>query len=297
MYLTGFADEAAVDIDGQILATKTLDWKSIEARSINGVNIHDLPEDEFDAVCSKLAEAGIEVNCFGSTIANWGTPITEPFETDLEKVRRTIPRMQKLGTKLIRVMSYALLQDENGQVLEDQLEQERFRRLREMTDMFLDAGITPVHENCANYGGMGWTYSLKMVEHVPGLKLVFDTGNPVLNDDFSKDKPYPKQSSWEFYSRVKEHIVYIHIKDGIFDPNINDLQYTFPGEGDGDVKKIVKDLFESGYDVGLSMEPHMAVVFHDESVQSDAQARFDNYVEYGKRFMKLVEELGFSLKQ
>ena len=45
------------------------------------------------------------------------------------------------------------------------------------------------------------------------------------------------------------------------------------------------------------MEPHMTVVFHDESVQADDKVRFDNYVEYGQRFMKLVEKLGFSLKQ
>jgi sugar phosphate isomerase/epimerase len=261
------------------------------------VNIHDIPEDTFALVCSKLAEAGIEINCFGSTIANWGTSIASPFEDDLGKVRRAIPRMQRLGTTLIRVMSYALLQGENGHILEDQMEEERFRRLREITNMFLDAGITPVHENCANYGGMGWTYSLKMLENVPGLKLVFDTGNPVLNDDFSKNKPYPKQSSWEFYAQLKEHIVYVHIKDGIFDPQRNDLHYTFPGEGHGDVKKIVKDLLESGYDGGFSMEPHMTVVFHDESVQADDKVRFDNYVEYGQRFMKFVEELGFSLKQ
>lgn len=293
MYLTGFVDEAAVDIDGQILATKTLGWKYIEARNINGVNIHDLPEDEFEVVCSKLVEAGIKINCFGSTIANWGTPITSPFERDLEKVRRVILRMQRLGTQLIRVMSYALLRDENGRVAEDQMEEERFRRLREMTNMFTEAGITPVHENCMNYGGMGWTYSLKMLENVPGLKLVFDTGNPVLNDDFSKNTPYPKQSPWEFYSQLKEHIVYIHIKDGIFDSQMNDLIYTFPGEGHGDLKRIVRDLLESGYDGGFSMEPHMAVVFHDESVQSEGTFRFDNYVEYGQRFMQLVEELGF----
>ncbi len=293
MYFTGFADEAAADIDGQILATKTLGWKYIEARNINGVNIHDLPEDEFEVVCSKLAEARIEINCFGSTIANWGTPITNSFEGDLEKVRRAIPRMQKSGAKLIRIMSYALLQDKNGQILEDQREKERFRRLHEITSMFTDAGITPVHENCMNYGGMGWTYSLKMLENIPGLKLVFDTGNPVLNDDFSKNTPYPKQSSWEFYSQLKDHIVYIHIKDGIFDLQTHDLIYTFPGEGHGDVKRIVRDLLESGYAGGFSMEPHMAVVFHDESVQSEGTFRFDNYVEYGQQFMKLVEELGF----
>ncbi|MBD3306321.1 TIM barrel protein [candidate division KSB3 bacterium] len=297
MYCTGFADEAADTLDGQIRATKTLGWRHIEARNIDGVNIHDLPDEAFDKVCATLADAGVEINCFGSTIANWGTPITAPFEADLEKVRRAIPRMQRLGAKLIRIMSYALVQDEQGRVLDDQMEAERFRRLREITTMFTDAGITPVHENCMDYGGMGWPYSLKMLEHVPGLKLVFDTGNPVINDDFSKPKPYPKQSAWEFYTQLKDHIVYVHIKDGVFDPQVNpdDLTYTFPGEGHGDVKRIVQDLCDRGYDGGFSMEPHMAVVFHDQSVQSDADVRFENYVEYGRRFMTLLKEVGCPL--
>ena len=34
MYYTGFADEAAIGIDGQIRATKELGWKFIETRKI-----------------------------------------------------------------------------------------------------------------------------------------------------------------------------------------------------------------------------------------------------------------------
>ena len=71
MFFTGFADEAATGIDGQIEATLKLGWKNIECRSIDNVNLHDLPEDKFEEVCGKLADAGIAVNCFGSTVANW----------------------------------------------------------------------------------------------------------------------------------------------------------------------------------------------------------------------------------
>ena len=39
MYYTGFADEAAPDIDGQIRATKALGWGHIESRNIDGENI------------------------------------------------------------------------------------------------------------------------------------------------------------------------------------------------------------------------------------------------------------------
>ncbi|HBG26449.1 MAG: xylose isomerase [Planctomycetes bacterium GWF2_41_51] len=290
MYLTGFADEAAKDIDGQIRATKELGWANIESRSINGKNIHDISDEEFDIVCGKLADAGVKINCFGSAIANWGKKITESFDSSVAEAERAIPRMQKLGCKLIRIMSFAVI---DGREPEEQMEQERFRRVRELKKMFDDAGVTAVHENCMNYGGMGWTYTLELIENVPGLKLVFDTGNPVFTDDRTKAKPYPKQSAWEFYKNVKEHIEYIHIKDGIWNKSENKIQYTFAGEGNGDVKRIVKDLLDSGYDGGISMEPHLAAVFHDESVQSEEAIKYANYVEYGRRFMKLLKEIGY----
>jgi sugar phosphate isomerase/epimerase len=288
MYFTGFADEAAQSLAGQIQATKALGWSNIEARSIDGVNIHDLPDDKFNQVADAFDKAGIHVNCFGSTICNWAKKVTDDFDITLQEVNRAIPRMQRLGTKLIRIMSYARMDDREPH---DQLQEERFRRLREVTRRFLDAGIQPVHENCMNYGGMGWPFTLELLENVPGLRLVFDTGNCVGNDDKSKPKPYPKQSSWEFYDHVKEAVAYIHIKDGHFDHDRQALVCTWPGEGDGDVKRILQDAFSRGYDGGLSIEPHMQVVFHDASIQADPQARFDNYVEYGRRLVDLVKRL------
>lgn len=288
MYLTGFADEAAADIDGQIRATKQLGWENIESRNIDGVNIHDISDIEFDAVYGKLQDAGIKINCFGSAVASWGKRIDEPFDVTLEEAKRAIPRMQRLGTKLIRIMSFAVLPDRGP---DDQMEEERFRRLRELHKMFVGAGITPVHENCMNYGGMGWQYTLRLVENVPGLKLLFDTGNPVFTDDRAKPKPYPKQSSWEFYSHIKEHIAYIHIKDGLWDDKENKTVFTYPGEGQGDVRRVVKDMLENGYCGGISIEPHLAVVFHDESVRSEEGSQICNYVEYGRRMMRMLDEI------
>jgi sugar phosphate isomerase/epimerase len=296
MYLTGFADEAGTSIETQIKATQELGWTNIESRNIDGVNIHDLSDEAFDAVVAKLEAAGVSINCFGSAIANWACQVTSPFEETLVQIERTIPRMQRLGCKLIRIMSYAVLKDEDGKDLPDQMKEERFRRVREMVRLFTEAGITPVHENCMNYGGMSYQHSLELIENAPGLKLVFDTGNPVFTDDRSKPAPYPKQSAWEFYSKVKEHIAYVHIKDalycsenpgGVF-PKSN---FTFAGEGDGDVKRIVKDLMESGYDGGISMEPHLAVVFHDDSQVSSDEVKYSNYVEYGRRFEALLKEV------
>ena len=287
MYLTGLADEAAQMIDGQIIATKELGWKYIESRNISGSNIIDISDADFDLVCEKLDAASIKINCFGSAIANWAKQITDPHETSFEEIRKALPRMQKLGTTLIRIMSYAVLEN---RAPDNQMENERFKKLREIKKIFDDAGIVAVHENCMNYGGMGWIYTLRLVENVPGLRLVFDTGNPVFIDDRNKPQPWPKQSSWDFYKNVKEHISYVHIKDGIWHENEKYCEYTFPGEGNGDVLKIVKDMLNDGYDGGFSIEPHMAVTFHDASKVASEKTMSENYIRYGRKFEQLLKK-------
>jgi len=287
-YYTGFADEAGADLETQIRATRALGWSCLEARNIGGRNIHDLSDAEFDQVCGRLDEAGLRVNCFGSAIANWAKAITDPFDSSLAEARRAIPRMQRLGTQLVRIMSFAVIKDRPP---DDQMAEERFRRVRELQQMFTDAGLTPLHENCMNYGGMGYTYTLRLLEAVPGLRLVFDTGNPVFSDDRSKAAPCPKQSAFTFYAQVRDFVSYIHIKDGIWNAAEGRTRYTFPGEGHGDVPEILADLIGRGYAGGISIEPHLAVVHHDSTVRSEAAVRFDNYVEYGRRLMALVERL------
>lgn len=295
MYFTGFADEASPSLDDQIKVTRELGWTNIEARkvalgSFPAGMIHDIPDAAFELLAEKLGKAGVKINCFGSAVANWGKKIEDPFEITAQEIKRCIPRMQMLGAKLIRIMSYAVREGE------DQMEKERFSRLREICRMFTDAGIIAVHENCMNYGGMGWPFTLKLLDNVPGLKLVFDTGNPVDSADRSKPKPYPKQSSWEFYEHVRDHVVYIHIKDGMLDPAGGKMICTFPGEGQGNVRRIVKDLLSRGYDGGISIEPHMGAVFHDPNSQHSLDAAAI-YVAYGRRMMAMTESIRAELQQ
>ncbi|MGB8356362.1 MAG: sugar phosphate isomerase/epimerase family protein [Chthoniobacteraceae bacterium] len=290
IHLTGFADEAGVSLETQIKATKELGWTNIEMRNVQAgdfpaANLHDIPDAAFELVVEKLAAESITINSFGSAIANGAKKIEDPFETTRAEARRAIPRMQRLGTKLIRIMSYPIRKD-----TDDQMEPERFRRLRELQQMFSDAGLTLVHENCGNYGGMSWSHTLKLLENVPGLKLVYDTGNPVHDDDYSRPEPRPKQSSWEFYSHVKEHIAYIHVKDGIFDTGNNKLQWCFPGEGQGDVKRILTDIIASGYTGGISIEPHMGPALPDTTLSRE-QNCYQTYIEYGRRLEKLIASL------
>ena len=68
--------------------------------------------------------------------------------------------------------------------------------------------------------------------------------------------------------------------------------FTYKADDKGlELKKILTDAFARGYDGGISIEPHMQVVFHDASIKADPQAMYDNYVEYGKRIMAMVAEI------
>ena len=168
MYLTGFADEVSSSIEDQIKVTKELGWNAIEARSIGESNIHDISDADFENVCKALLDNGIHINCFGSTIANWSKKISDPFEISLQEVERTISRMQRLNVRLVRIMSYSRCTGS------EQYAEERFRRLKVICDKFLEAGITPLHENCMNYGGMSWMHTLELIDNISGLRLVFD---------------------------------------------------------------------------------------------------------------------------
>jgi sugar phosphate isomerase/epimerase len=295
MRMSGFADEAADGLEGQIEVTRALGWGLIELRSVDGRNIVDLSEEDFARLRDRLEAARVGVNCLGTTIANWGKRVDEDFGPVLEAAARAGRRARALGAAHVRIMSWAILRDAEGRALPDQREEVRFERLREIVGIIKDHGETPVHENCFNYGGMSWEHSLRLLEAVPGLRLVYDTGNPGLTSDFRRPFPYPNQDSWECYRALRPYIVHVHVKDGIRDPATGEETYFFPGEGACEVERILADLLASGYDGDFSIEPHMAIVFHDASVRSPEGTRRANYLEYGRRTEAMLRRLGARL--
>src|SRR5436189_6408975 len=134
MILTGIGDEGANTIDGQINNTKTLGWQHLEPRGVEvegfaKANLHDIPDAAFDLAVRKLESAGVGVYCFGSTIMNWSKKFADPFDLTLAEVKRAIPRMKRLGTKYIRIMSFKPSDDEY------KIPNEALRRVKDVTNM------------------------------------------------------------------------------------------------------------------------------------------------------------------
>jgi sugar phosphate isomerase/epimerase len=289
MKLMGIGDEAGASLNSQLAATRDLGWKFIEMRAAElpghaKANFHDIPDAAFDVAVQQLEESGVQVYCFGSAVMNWAKKIEDPFDITLGEVQRCIPRMKRVGAKFVRIMSFKPGDDEF------KTPAEVFRRVKDVTNMFLDAGVQPVHENCMNYGGMSWQHTLDLLDKCPGLKLVFDTANPVFNPDRSQPKPWARQDAWEFWENVRDHVVHIHVKDATWNPAKNDADYNWPGDGQGCVRAILKDAQSRGYNAGVSIEPHMVNVFHDPNARASNtnDAARINFVEYGRRLAKLL---------
>lgn len=277
---SGIADEAGSRIERQIQAHQELGWKYIELRMIGTENILRVNDEEFEKIALKLQEAGIRVSCFASKIGDWSRPISGSFEEDLQDLRQAVTRMRALETQYIRVMSWP-----NDGWEEKKWEKEVLHRMEELSRLAEEANITLVHENCSGWGSKPQTCR-QLIETInsPCLKVLYDTGNPAVEG----------LDSWEFYQAVKGHIAYVHIKDALRKDSSDKEIYTFtfPGEGDGKVREVLKDLLSSGYDGFISIEPHLTSVIHDQKMADKAKDPYQVYLEYGRRLMKIAEEIG-----
>lgn len=302
MFLTGFADEAGAEFSTQIAATQELNWKFIETRNIGKKNLSTLSDEEFDNVCNQLDDAKIKINCYGSAIANWGKqPRSEAdFAESKRELLAALPRMQKLGVKMLRGMSFAPAKDEVPD--SEELEKIIFAKVNELVKICADAGVIYGHENCMNYGGLSYLHTLKLLDNIKSenFKLIFDIGNPAFTFRHIGVAPYPIQSAWEFYKNVREFIAHVHIKDCTTtlnkDGSKKETIYCYAGDGCGDVRAIAKDLLATHYDGGFSIEPHIASIFHeaDDSTDKKDKIAYSSYIEYGKRLENLLRECGWN---
>ena len=280
MEITGIVDEGSPEIEEQIKIHKELGWNSIELRLIGRTNVCSIDDATFDKVVHLLEDTGMKIVCFASSIANWSRPVTSDFSIDIEELKRAAPRMRRLKTKYIRIMSYP-----NDGLQEKDWRRETIRRISELSIIADSEGVILVHENCSGWGGAKPENQKILMEEIdsPSLRIVFDTGNPV-------GEGHPASETWDFYQAAKPFIVHIHIKDCKTN-NKGETEYTFPGQGDSMVRKILLDVLESGYTGAFSIEPHIVSQIHIGNMPESGINPKEIYLEYGKKTNALFKDL------
>jgi len=278
---TGISDEGADKLSDQISLHRKLGWDSMEIRSVEGQNICEMPDNDFNRIYDTLNGENIKVVGFASSIANWARVIRGDFEIDKQDLLRAAPRMHKINTPYLRIMSYA-----QGEAEPKEWASEALKRVRELTRMAEGEGIVLIHENCDGWASAEPENLKHLLDFIQSdsLKIVFDMGNPLSHG-------HQEEKVWDFLKAAGDRIAHIHIKDCFIDEK-GEAVHCFPGEGQCHVKPIVEHMVSnfdySGY---LSIEPHMVFQFHrGKAGQNNADIlKADNYLEYGKKAMKLFD--------
>ncbi|HWE91753.1 MAG TPA: sugar phosphate isomerase/epimerase family protein [Pseudonocardiaceae bacterium] len=241
--LAGIGDEAASDLAGQLAAIDQLGWSAMELRTVDGVQLAELDDDEFGRMADQLDAAGVRVVCVASRIGSWARPISTPFEDDERELAVLARRCQRLGARYVRVMSYP-----NDGLSEPDWKRQVVDRLGRLAEQACRQDLVLLHENCSGWAGTSADRAMTILSEVdsPALRLLFDTGNGVAH-------------GYDGYAMLAEligHVEHVHIKDAT--RTGDRVVYTMPGAGQARVADCLRLLLDSGYRGALSLEPHVA---------------------------------------
>ena len=237
--LTGFSDEIDMLTDNQFAHLNRLGIGWFEPRGIDGTNISDLTDEQCDALLAKMKAFGIRASSIGSPIGK--ISLDDPMEPHLEKLARTADIAKKLDCRYIRIFSFYIPEgrsfgDCRGEVMS---------RMKAMCGVAKEKGVILLHENEKGIYGDTAPRCLDILETTdsPVLRAVFDPANFVQ----CGQQTYP-----EAFEMLKEHVVYMHIKDALADGTV-----VPSGAGIGQVEKILRELSARDYEGFLSIEPHL----------------------------------------
>ena len=240
--LTGFGDEISPDLATQLEVMESVGIKHLELRGIKGKNILELNSQEVEKARQILKEKDFKISAIGSPIGK--IKISDDFSLDLEGVKKAISLAHIFKTKYIRIFSYYLPGEESHL----SYSKEVIRRIKEMTEISGKDKFILLLENEDDIYGNTPERCLEILESInsPYLRSTFDPANFII----AEVKPYK-----EAFPKMIKYIEYLHIKDARF----SDKVIVPAGEGEGEIREILKELKEINFDGFLSLEPHLAI--------------------------------------
>ncbi len=277
--LTGVNDEPSKEwnLDTGLDALEEIGTHFVELRAVDGKNIDDLTDDEFDRVKSRISERGFTVTGYDSNLgkcdldeANWAR--------EEERFALAVKRTDQLGVQLIRTMGFRRagisVTEWHSKTLD------WFERLEKMAR---EADKTIVLENCL-FGDVSMGSHpqdcLTIMQHVdsPHLRMNLDPGN------FA----YFEQDPELGYQLLAQHTANVHVKD-CHVPRDNST-FCLAGEGIAKVPETLAALKAVDYSGCVTIEPHLRM---NESFHYSGK---DDYIKAGKHILSLLKAAGFEIQ-
>jgi len=271
--LSAFADEIDSNLDTQMDVLDQHGIKHIEMRGVNGKLLVDHTLEEVSQIKKKIDARGFKLSAIGSPIGK--ISIIDDFDPHLELFKHTLEIARIMECKYIRMFSFFIPKGENP----DKYKDEVINRWQSFIRAAKGSGIILLHENESGIYGDTPERCLDLLQTLDSdhVKAIFDFANFVQ----CNAKIYP-----DAFELLQDYIVYVHIKDA----KHSNHQVVPAGEGDGNIKEVLQDLYDSGYEGFLSLEPHLWD-YKDFSLLDSNSPGFDLPVGNAKRFAVAVKAL------
>ena len=242
--ISGFADEIDPQLDVQLKVVKDLGMEYICFRAADGKGVAEYTLDEVkERILPRLNAAGVKVSSLGSPIGKIDIDDDAAYEKQLQQLDTLCQICNLLDCKYIRMFSFWML-NKNP----DEWKDEVLKKLRGFAEIAAKYDVILIHENEKDiYGDTAARCKVILDELAsPNFKAAFDFANFVQCGE----------NTLECWELLKEHVVYIHIKDAVAGKNENVVCAT----GDGQIPEILrKAIREDGYEGFLTLEPHLVL--------------------------------------
>ena len=237
---SAFADEISPDFDKQLSVLKELGIPQIEIRGVDGKNLTEYTLPETEKIAERLQKAEIRVSAIGSPLGK--IKITEEFSPHMALFRHVAAQAKILQTRYIRIFSFYVPEGKKP----SDYRAETLSRLTEFLEYARQKNLVLLHENEKGIYGDNAARCLDLMENLscPHFGCTFDFANFIQCG----------QNTYEAYRLLSPYIQYIHVKDALK----NTGEVVPPGQGDGQIRKILVELEQKGYSGILSLEPHLA---------------------------------------
>ena len=238
--LSAFADEISTDIQVQMDHLLENGIKFCAMRGANGKNVMEFEDFQIDMMKPQFVNRGIRFSCIGSPVGK--TKITDPFEPEIERLKKAAKLAKAFDTKVIRIFSFYIPKGESPKKYQAAV----LMRMRTLADVAEAEGVNLLLENEKDLYGDISDRQLEILEHINSkhVKAAFDFANFVQSDD-------DPLKAWQ---KLKKFVVDIHIKDC----RKSDKKECPAGQGDGKVREILKDAFSTNWSGYLTFEPHLS---------------------------------------
>ena len=238
--VTGFADEVGPDLGEQIALFGDLGLRWLDLRSAWGTNVIAFDDDQVAKARRALDAAGLAVSSIASPIGN--IKLTDDFDAHLVKAERAARLAHAFDTPYVRMFSFFMPKGEDPDTHRDEV----LRRMAALASVAEKFDVVFIHENEKGIYGDIPRRCLDLVDSIgsPNLRLVFDPANYVQ----CGVRPFD-----EAFAMVRPHLEYIHMKDAVM--GSGDVRVA--GEGDGQIREVLRALHADGFAGFFSIEPHL----------------------------------------